>query len=56
MEEGQNTDFKYNEIYLQGLDDWDEPFQGRDPRGCLVPFLLIVIMILLSIIYVVIQG
>lgn len=57
MAEEQNTDFKYNEVYIQGYDDWDEPFQNRDLNGCLLPFLFLIVMIILLIYgtYVVIQ-
>ena len=58
MEKEQNTDFKYNEAYIQGYDDWDESFKIRNPLGCLLPTLFIVmfILILYLIVHVVIQG
>ena len=58
MAEEQNTDFKYNEVYIQGYDGWDESFQNRNPNGCFMPFLFLIVMIVLLIYgtYVVIQG
>ncbi|MEY2869844.1 MAG: hypothetical protein RIR01_2346 [Bacteroidota bacterium] len=54
MAEEQNTDFKYNEVYIQGLDDWDD-YEGRVHGGCLVPFLFIVVLIIIILIYVVVS-
>lgn len=58
MAEEQNKDFNYNEAYIQGYDDWDESFKVRNPLGCLLPTLFIVMFLLMIylIVHVVIQG
>lgn len=59
MEKEQETDFKYNEASVHGwYGSYDESFKIRNPLGCLLPTLFIVMFILMLylIIYVVVQG